>query len=226
MIGREMPRSRQDDTAPPGMEASSALLASAVLVIAVGLLAAALTDPGPLSRAMLLHIATMNVVAPLIAWALPAATPRFAGSRFLLGAMAVQLIILWAMHTPPILGSASLALHLGLQASLLLAAVAFWLAVVAGIEKARWSPLGALAATGKLACLLGALLVFAPRPLYASLGLCSDAPASIADQHLAGLLMLSACPLSYLIAGVVLSAHLVLGRADERSGGHGHRAAR
>jgi putative membrane protein len=67
--------------------------------------------------------------------------------------------------------------------------------------------------TGKLSCLLGALLIFAPRILYTS-GHQHSAMANLTDQQLAGLLMIIACPLSYVTAGVVLAAQMMadLGR--------------
>jgi putative membrane protein len=67
--------------------------------------------------------------------------------------------------------------------------------------------------TGKFACLLGALLIFAPRDLYALPGLvfalCSSGESSLADQQLAGLLMVTACPLSFLTSGVAIAARML-----------------
>jgi putative membrane protein len=59
----------------------------------------------------------------------------------------------------------------------------------------------ALLLTGKLTCLLAVLLVFAPRALYPH--------AALADQQFAGLLMLAACPLSYLGAALVITLRIV-----------------
>jgi putative membrane protein len=36
-----------------------------------------------------------------------------------------------------------------------------------------------------------------------------DAPAGLADQQLAGLLMVAACPLSYLVAAVIVAAQII-----------------
>lgn len=100
-----------------------------------------------------------------------------------------------------------------MQLSLLAAAIWFWLAVLASGGTARWRALVALLVTSKLFCLLGVLLVFSPRLLYPmlTLGHHAGAPGSIsgdllADQHFAGLLMLVACPLTYLAAGVAIAA--------------------
>src|SRR3546814_19538685 len=96
--------------------------------------------------------------------------------------------------------------------SLALAAVLFWALLLASSATSRWGGLAALLLTGKLACLLGALLIFAPRDLYSLPGVSfahhSLGPSTLADQHLAGLLMIPACPLSYIVAGVVLAAQM------------------
>jgi putative membrane protein len=58
---------------------------------------------------------------------------------------------------------------------------------------------------------LSVLLTFASYPLYpvmAHHGL--QAPDPLADQQLAGLLMLVACPLSYLVAAVVVASNWLL----------------
>src|SRR3546814_3731920 len=105
--------------------------------------------------------------------------------------------------------------------SLALAAVLFWALLLASSATSRWGGLAALLLTGKLACLLGALLIFAPRDLYSlpgvSFALCSTGPSTLADQQLAGLLMITACPLSYVVAGVVLAAQMMLD-LERRSG--------
>jgi putative membrane protein len=67
----------------------------------------------------------------------------------------------------------------------------------------------ALLITGKLFCLLAALLVFSPRVLYPdALAAHRHAPVAadlLSDQHLAGLLMLVLCPLTYVLAGVLIA---------------------
>jgi putative membrane protein len=107
--------------------------------------------------------------------------------------------------------------QLALIAVLGVTAIWFWSAVIAAAD---WRALAALLLTGKLACLLGALMVFAPRDLYElpglTLALCVSGPSTVADQHLAGLLMITACPLSYLVTGVALAAKM-LGRLDDSS---------
>jgi putative membrane protein len=194
------------------------------LAVALVILIVLTMSRGPLSNAMLLHIATMNVAAPVAA-ALLAHRFTFRARGMLAAAAAGQIAVLWAWHSPLVLASASLPLHLVLQALLFGSALLFWLALLGKARDMCWSPLGALLVTGKLACLIGALLVFAPRPLYASIGLCASVPASLEDQQLAGLLMLTACPASYLIAGVVLASHLIIGAEGASSGRHDCRTA-
>jgi cytochrome c oxidase assembly factor CtaG len=48
------------------------------------------------------------------------------------------------------------------------------------------------------------------------------AAPSLADQQLAGLLMIAACPLSYLLAGLVIASRMIkeLGRLDHAGANH------
>ncbi len=144
---------------------------------------------------MAIHIAAMSVAAPIAAvmlaqW-LPVPVRAFARPHALWIATILQLVLLWAAHSPFV--------HLGMHTSLLsslavhvvlfLAALAFWLSIVtAGSHK--WQAMLALLVSGKLACLLGVLFIFAPRPLFGTVhhghGVLLD------DQHLAGLLKIAA----------------------------------
>ena len=180
---------------------------SAVAVLVAGVATLALVETGYLSRQMVLHVAIMNVAAPLAAAWTPA-RPTWTRTRgFLVGAALGQLILLWSSHLPTIHHLASMRVHLAMAAVLAVAAFAFWVAVVSAIAKRHWPAIAALLLTGKLACLLGALLIFAPGEIY---GL------PVEDQHLAGLFMVTACPLSYVTAAIVLAAQAV---ADLERGG-------
>jgi putative membrane protein len=94
-----------------------------------------------------------------------------------------------------------------MQASLLVAATWFWIAVYEGMRDrvTAWRPIVALLVTSKLFCLLGVLFIFAPRVLSAGAPH-HQAAHLLADQQLAGLLMIVACPLTYLLAGIVCAA--------------------
>jgi putative membrane protein len=209
-------------------------IASAAAVLSAGGVVLAFADLGPLSGHMARHIALMNVLAPLVAVLLLRNGESGIGRRvgppwWLWPACALQLLLLWAWHAPPAQGwgMASATAHLAMHGSLFAAAVLFWTAVLNVSAIARWQSIVALLVTGKLVCLLGALLILAPRLLYSaaagphahhmSHGVAGD--LTLADQHFAGLLMIAACPLSYLVAGVVLAAQTMveLGRRDTLS---------
>lgn len=119
-----------------------------------------------------------------------------------------------------------------MHASLFGAALAFWVVVLNLAAVHRWHAIFALLITGKLACLLGSLLIFAPRLLYADAARHlhhlhhsghAAAPAALADQQLAGLLMIVACPLSYLLAGVAIAAQIMRDLARAPADRIGHR---
>jgi putative membrane protein len=149
------------------------------------------------------HIVLMNVLAPCLALAMR----RLAISgwaRWLLPATLIQLGLLWFWHAPFLLPQVMHAPGLQplMQGTLLAAAMLFWAAVVDAAGTRSWRPLAALLLTSKLFCLLGVLLTFAPRALYAH----HDTAAALADQQLAGLLMLVACPATYLLGAVIVAA--------------------
>ena len=174
----------------------------------------------PIAMHMAHHIAVMNVAAPLCAFALMRpGWPMVWASR---GAdlwlvTGLQMLLLWGWHAPQAhaAATASTAVHAAMVTSLFVTSLVFWLAVLQRGVRSNWQGVFALLITGKLACLLGALLVFSPRLLYGTAGslhhssLHTVGGGSLDDQHLAGLLMLTACPLSYVLSGVVIAARIV-----------------
>lgn len=204
-------KTQRPDTSWPVLIGAGALAVS-------GLITASLVELGPLSLQMLQHLALMNVVAPLMALGLSRSGP-FAATSLLLAGF-VQLVALWVWHAPTVqhLAASSSAAQAALMSVLAGAAIWFWCALIAA---SQWRGLIALLLTGKLACLLGALLIFAPRDLYnldgLVLALCTTGPSSLADQQLAGLLMITACPLSYLVTGVALAARMLDRLASDRA---------
>lgn len=204
---------------PP--DTSRPVLAGTMAVALGGLVSVALIELGPLSLQMLQHLAVMSIAAPLAALYLSGRTTL----KALLPAGLAQLLALWAWHAPAVqqFAASSSVGQFGLMIVLGGAGFWFWSALIAASE---WKALIALLLTGKLACLLGALLIFAPRDLYTLdglvLALCTTGPSSLADQQLAGLLMITACPLSYLVTGVALAAQMV-GRLE--TGGHSSHVA-
>jgi putative membrane protein len=193
-------------------------VASAIAVLLTGAAVLLVYDLGHFSTHMMLHIASMNIVAPWLA-ALVVTRRQIGGTRtsWLWIATFLQIVLLWTWHAPAVHGAIirSPALGLTLQAALFLAALLFWLALLTISAASRWQTIPALLLTGKLACLLAALLIFAPRTLYESAGHLAHAAEhfsvlrALDDQQLAGLLMITACPLSYLIAAVMITVQLI-----------------
>jgi putative membrane protein len=180
-------------------------------MLTAGVVLANLLEFGAQARHMAAHILTMNIVAPFLGAAVLAFSkmPERGGALLWL-TTAVQLALLWAWHAPALQS----AMHLPgtmvvFHAALLLAATAFWVSVFSLSGSARWQAIPALLLTGKLVCLLAALLVFSPRAIYASAG---HAAHDLDDQQLAGLLMIAACPFCYLVAAVVMTVDLISGQ--------------
>lgn len=181
-------------------------------------------DFGFLTQHMTVHLALMGLFAPLVAARVPGYGASFALRPHLAAATAAQIGLLWAWHAPAVLTSvhgsaiATLAMHL----SLFGCSVWFWAAIFGQAGRAPWKSILALLVTGKLLCLLGILFTFAPRPIYAITSLHAGhsgaaGDLAIADQQLAGLVMLATCPVVY-VAAATLIVRRWLSRVD-RSGG-------
>ena len=179
----------------------SGLAAVAVLVLAfVSPLCAA--SSALFSARVVHHVLLIAVAAPLLARCLPG-QPRGAAAV----ALALATVVLWLWHLPVAYDWAlsNKAAYWLMQLSLLSTALWFWQHVFA----AQRSPVQALtlitAGFAQMG-LLGALLTFAPQPLYAAHAL---APygwglTPLLDQQLAGILMWVPAGLPYaLIAGGV-----------------------
>lgn len=170
---------------------------------------------GHVTHHMALHIAAMNIVAPVAAWLLRDA--RFARldrlSAGLGAAAALQLGLLWLLHVPAVfslMGTSPL-LAAPMHAALLGLSFVFWRQVFAVATTSPWKSIVALLLTGKIVCLLGVLLLFANRPVYTLSHGDMVMPSSVADQQLAGLLMLVGCPLTYIAGAVLLVSRWLLG---------------
>jgi putative membrane protein len=183
-------------------------IASALAVLAVG--GVALLYPmGPISAHMLMHIALMNVVAPMMASALSREWPPSDRAVLFWAAAITQILLLLLWHAPPAHRAAadSFLGSITMHGSLFSAAILFWLSLMTLSTRNAWQAIVALLFTGKLACLLGVLLIFAPRTLYEAGHLHSHlAIALLDDQQLAGLYMITACPLSFVLAAVIMAA--------------------
>ena len=169
-----------------------------------------LPESGSLTAHMAAHIVLMNAMAPVLALAALRRCNRamnFRGGPILPGA--VQIALLWGWHAPPVLEGGSHVHHLMMKASLLAAATWYWFEIYRVQEEGRWRAIVSLLVTSKLFCLLGVLYVFAPRVLYPEMISRPGAhhvAQDLADQQLAGLLMLIACPATYILAGIWITA--------------------
>jgi putative membrane protein len=145
----------------------------------------------------------VRVAAPLLAAALP---------RKATGAPALHLALstaaLWLWHLPAAydLALSNTAVYWVMQATLFVPALLFWRAVMAEDVPATGAVLLVTGAYVQMA-LLGALLTFAPVPLYA---LHQTAPFAwgmtpLSDQQLAGLIMWVPGGLPYAVAGAALA---------------------
>lgn len=147
------------------------------------------------------HVLLIAAVAPLLALAFP---QRKSGPLPIALLVAVNAVVLWLWHAPGLYtwGLASVPAYWLMQISLLGSAWLLWRAILARTQPG--TALMALAATIGQMGLLGALIVFAPRPLYL-VHLASTASwgmAPLTDQQLAGLLMWVPAMLPYLGVGL------------------------
>ncbi len=185
---------------------SFALMELATLTVLALLTFCYVEMAGAFSRHMIIHIVLMTVAAPILALKLRYSSfQQSASVSTLVAAIILQLVLLFAWHSPPGIGLAMAGGHVGallMQASLLFSALWFWLTIFNQTGEHLWRSVIALLLTGKLFCLIAVLLVFAPRVLY-GIG-AANIPIELADQQLAGLLMVTVCPLTYVLAAIVL----------------------
>lgn len=157
---------------------------------------------------MALHIFLMNVIAPVAAFIMASAA-KSASRRRLLLATLIQLALFFGWHAPPAMAfamkeAATLSI---MHVSLFAAAYFFWREIVLGGEARPFASAAALLVTGKLFCLLAAIFIFAPRVLYGA----PPHPMALDDQQLSGLFMVTACPLVYVGAAILILARWFAG---------------
>lgn len=145
------------------------------------------------------HVLLVAVLAPLVA----GLTPRLSPARGAAVAALVQAAAFWAWHAPGAYGWAlsSDGAYWLMQASLCLSAVWFW-SVLRGSDDL--TAISGLLTAMVLMGLLGAVLVFAPAPLYAPHLLAAEAwgLGALRDQQLAGLIMWAPAAALYLAAAL------------------------
>jgi putative membrane protein len=159
------------------------------------------------------HMALVLLIAPLLAQGL-------AGRRLLAPlwpCTALATLVFWLWHAPAPYAAAlsSDAMYALMQFSLLASATLFWMAVK---PAAPAEAMGAILVTMVLMGLLGALILFAGRPLYephfASTLAWGVAP--LEDQQLAGLLMWAPGSLAYLAAAIFIGWRWMQSERGER----------
>lgn len=135
------------------------------------------------------HLILIGLLAPLLAIALPLRRIHAGAAFFVLSAT------LWAWHVPVVYAAAwdHPAFYWVMQVVLMVSAWAFW----SGVFRRRSGLGGAIAPAVQVSALagqmglIGAILTFAPRPLYLEHLVYTDAfgLSALADQQLAGLVM-------------------------------------
>jgi putative membrane protein len=150
------------------------------------------------------HILIVAIAAPLLALAFPARQGRFLGVALL-----TATVTLWLWHVPSLYDRAlaHTAIYWLMQVSLLATSVWFWRELFAAPPvPATLSAIAAMAQMG----MLGALLTFAPGPLYA-VHIATTLPwglSPLADQQLAGLIMWVPGILPYAVITAVIGRRL------------------
>ena len=149
------------------------------------------------------HILLIAVAAPLLAMAWPSQRPQQSVPLF-----AIATVVLWVWHLPPLydLALSNVLVYWAMQLSLLGSAFAFWRAVLASQDSPVHGVLLILAAYMQMG-LLGAILTFAPEPLYAahSWGPYAWALTPLLDQQLGGLIMWVPAGLPYAVFGSLIA---------------------
>ncbi|MGR8941445.1 MAG: cytochrome c oxidase assembly protein [Gammaproteobacteria bacterium] len=161
------------------------------------------------SSRMITHIALMTIAAPMLANGLRKEirwVTEPVSRASLPAATLLQAALFLAWHSPSGPAMAGQDGDGVMHATLFFSSLWFWLAVFNQDHMHSWRAVVALLLTAKLFCLIAVLLTFAPRVLYVS---DATAPhpamtADLVDQQLAGLLMIVACPLTYVLAAILL----------------------
>ncbi|WP_322963252.1 cytochrome c oxidase assembly protein [Sphingomonas fuzhouensis] len=162
---------------------------------------------------MVAHMIAVAVAAPLIAlgvqgtWADPAVRmPRLATP---LTAALIEAVVVWGWHVPALrrLADHAPGWLVAEQVSFLAVGLLLWAAVLA--PRHRAAGVAALLVTSMHMTLLGALIGLAPRPLYSHHDM-----GALADQQVAGVVMLLVGGIAYLCGGLAMLARLLQAREE------------
>jgi putative membrane protein len=171
---------------------------------------------GSFSAHMVMHMGVVAVVAPLLALGISRAIPAQVAAlppALAIAASLFEFAAVWTWHAPALHDAARLQTGLFVmeQASFLAAGVLVWTTAVG----AKAAGVFALLITSMHMVLLGALLLLAPRALYACAEVCSSAASltPLGDQQLGGALMLVIGGSAYLAGGLALLSSVLRDRA-------------
>ena len=199
------------------------------LFLGLGLLAVLWLGPlpdrsrGSFAAHMVMHMGIVAVAAPLLVLGLSRLQPaalRGIPPQLALAASFAEFAVVWGWHAPALHDAArvSTPLFLAEQGSFLLAGIFVWMTALGTASNgdrllARAAGVAALLVTSMHMTLLGALLLFSPRPLYACADLCAPAASMtpVQDQALGGVIMLLVGGASYLAGGLMLLAQVLRG---------------
>lgn len=165
-------------------------------------------SPFGMTGHMAAHMIAVAIAAPLIAWGVQGSrydpTCLFPRLAVPLTAALVEAVVVWGWHVPALRRVVTHApLWLALEQGMFLAAgLLLWSAVLA--PRHRAAGVAALLVTSMHMTLLGALIGLAPRPLYMHHG-----PEALADQQLAGVVMLLVGGIAYLVGGLAMLGRLL-----------------
>lgn len=120
----------------------------------------------------------------------------------------LQLLVLWAWHTPQGIAAAlhDEAIHIVMHISLLASALLFWTAVLRSPRERFWGPIVGLVVTFKVTGLVCIFLLLEPHALYLAYGDRAMAwgLTAVDDEKLGWGVMMIVASLSYVVAAVAL----------------------
>ncbi|NDV88869.1 hypothetical protein GTW51_19470 [Aurantimonas aggregata] len=205
------------------------LAAGALLLALLWLGPLPIRAEGSFAAHMVMHMGVVALAAPLLAVGLarllPASVARLTPSVAIVASFA-EFAAVWAWHAPALHDAARVepAIFVLEQASFLTVGLLVWTSAIGAADSrrpaARAAGIGALLVTSMHMTLLGGLLLFAPRPLYACAALCSPAATltPLGDQQLGGAIMLAVGGSAYLAGGLVLLASILRDPASAAGG--------
>ncbi len=157
------------------------------------------------------HVLLVACAAPLLAYALPMASGRRRAGTALGLPFTISSLTLWLWHAPVLYTAAleSVVLYWIMQLSLLGTAVWFWRAIFTASAGIPTTLMTLAAAFGQMG-LLGAILTFAPYPLYPhhALSPLLYGLTPLQDQQLGGLIMWIPALVPYALIALILGRRI------------------